>query len=85
MTAPPNFGPWASQLRPGERVARLRGLRALSIVFCGLHHPLTRALAAAETDKPAAQLALVELDKLPPLPKRRLLTTFAALSAPPRP
>jgi hypothetical protein len=39
-----------------ERMARCRELRALSLVYLGLDHPVTMALAAAVTD-PAAGAA----------------------------
>jgi hypothetical protein len=73
------FGPWASGLADGERVARLRELRALALVFCAPSHPLVSALRQAELDPAAAERALELLDALPALPRQGLLATCAAL------
>jgi hypothetical protein len=66
------FGPWVSGLAEGERVARLREMRALALVFCGPSHPLVSALRRAELDPAAAERALELLDALPALRHRRL-------------
>jgi hypothetical protein len=79
-----SFGPWATGISDGERLARLRSIRALAFLLCGEAHPLVIALRDAETDPAAAALALAELDALPPLRRRRVLATYAALSAPSR-
>jgi hypothetical protein len=62
-----------------ERMARCRELRALSLVYLGLHHPVTIALAAAVTDPAATDRALTVLDALPVLRRRRLLASYGAL------
>jgi hypothetical protein len=64
-----------------ERMARCRELRALSLVYLGLHHPVTIALAAAVTDPAATDRALTVLDALPALRRRRLLASYGALMA----
>jgi hypothetical protein len=65
----------------GERRARLRSMRALVLTFCGPAHPLGAALRAAEAgDAETLADALAEIDRLPALTRRRLLSTFALLS-----
>jgi hypothetical protein len=83
MTADHAFGPWRRDVDPAERLADLRALRALTFTLCGPRHPLIRALHAAETgDADTLAAALREIDALPALPRRRLLSSFAALSGP---
>jgi hypothetical protein len=78
------FGPWWDDLPADERKARVRELRALAHMFAP-QSPLVAALMAAETgDRPALEAALAELDRLPALPRRRLLATYAALHSPDR-
>lgn len=67
-----------------ERAARLRELRALTLVYCGPAHPLAKAMAAAAMDPAAADAALTELERLPALCRRRLLATFGTLLSTPR-
>jgi hypothetical protein len=57
-------------------------MRALTLVIVR-DQPLVDALARAETDDAALATASELVDALPPKPKRRLLTTYAALGAPP--
>jgi hypothetical protein len=78
---PEPFGPWATNLAADERRARWRGMAALTLVFAGGAHPLLRACAAAEEDKDAAVTAWAALESLPALTRRRLLASYAALSA----
>jgi hypothetical protein len=54
-------------------------VRALSLVYLGLRHPVTIALAAAVTDPAATDRALTVLDALPALRRRRLLASYGAL------
>jgi hypothetical protein len=77
------FGPWACNLGETERIARLREWRALATILCGSRHPLTLALAASIADPAAAILALTQLDALPTLRRRRLLSAAAALGVSP--
>jgi hypothetical protein len=81
--APLAFGPWSPGLDPIERVAQLRALAALVLVFLGLRHPLVETLRAAEADSDAAARALHMLDRLPTLRQRRLLSVFARVTWPP--
>jgi hypothetical protein len=62
-----------------ERMARCRELRALPLVYVGLRHPVTIALAAAVTDPAATDRALTVLDALPALRRRRMLAAYQAL------
>jgi hypothetical protein len=62
-----------------ERIARIREMRALSLLLCGAAHPATVALAKAITDPTATDHALTEVDILPALRRRRLLAAYCAL------
>jgi hypothetical protein len=74
------FGPWSPDIGEVERVARLRAMRALSLLLCGASHSLTTELRTAERDAAAAERALAELDALPPLRRRRLLSAYLAVA-----
>lgn len=77
---PQGWGPWATGLAPAERLARLRGLRALCHVLAGPHGAaLADALKAAESDDGALVLAATELDRLPSLPRRHILRSYLKL------
>ena len=56
-----------------ERTARCRELRALSLVYLGPHHPVTVALGVAVVDPAATDRALIEINAIPALRRRRLL------------
>jgi hypothetical protein len=58
---------------PSEHAARLRELRALSLVYLGLRHPATAALGEAVGDPSMVDRALAELGAVSPLRRRRLL------------
>ena len=64
-----------------ERHARLRELRALVMVYCGLDHIakgiLDRAIISGD-DKDCKN-ALRAIDRLPALTRRRVLASFGAL------
>ena len=68
-----SFGPWATNLDPAERLARIRAMRALAGVFCHRHPKVDEALRAAETDPAALEQAFQLLNELPTLNRRRLL------------
>src|SRR5690242_10477203 len=78
------FGPWVGFLPELERIARLRELRAVSVVILGPEHPLVASLCLAERDQEAADRALAELSALPALPRRRILALLATLREPER-
>jgi len=82
--APARFGPWADNLSDAERLARWRGLRAAAFLLVGPSHPFVETLRRAETDADAAQRALIELEALPPLPQRRLLSVLIRLQEVPQ-
>jgi hypothetical protein len=66
-----------------ERRARCRELRALSLVYLGPRHPATVALSAAITDPALTGRALIEIDAIPALRRRRLLAAYGAVLPPP--
>jgi hypothetical protein len=77
------FGPWSPGLEPGERLARFRSLAGISASFLGSSHPLIAALRAAESgDAAAGERAIRDLDDIPALTKRRLLSVFSAVTFP---
>lgn len=78
------FGPWSPDIDAAERKARVRSLRALALLLIGPTSPIVTELRAAEHDREALGRALVEVDRLGALPRRRLLAAYAALSAPER-
>jgi hypothetical protein len=77
-----NLGFLMAGLPETERAVRCRELRALALVYLGLRHPATVALAKAIGDPAVGPRALALLDTVPALPRRRLLSTYAALIAP---
>lgn len=75
------WGPFAPNLDPAERRARLRSLRALSRVYAGPRAAtLCRFLAQAETDPDALEPASIEINRLAPLDRRAILASFARLA-----
>jgi hypothetical protein len=80
--APLAFGPWSRGIDPIERDAQLRCLAGLAAAFVGSAHPLVAALRTTERDAEAAARALQMPDALPSLTRRRLLTTFGAVTRP---
>jgi hypothetical protein len=76
------WGPFAPDLSREERDARRRELRAVALAYCGPNHPLTRALKARTPE--ALEEALAEIDRLPALGRRRLLSVYATLKEPGR-
>jgi hypothetical protein len=77
-----NWGPFHPAISHAERVARLRGLRAITELYCGKTHPFVQALWLAETGEDAdLEAAVLELDRLPALQRRRVLSAYAAHAA----
>lgn len=77
-----NWGPWSPQIDAAERVARLRALRAFVQAFYGTLHPLNKALYFAESLETAdLDAAARELELLPALSRRKILSTYAAMIA----
>jgi hypothetical protein len=73
------FGPWAADIDPAERRARLRGMRALALVHCRYETDFLKSLQRAETDATALPAAFDQLERLPALRRRHLLATYAQL------
>jgi hypothetical protein len=74
------FGPFATDLDPAERLARIRSMRALASVFAHRHQSFVDTLRAAEVDPAAFGEACRLLDTLPALNRRRLLASYADLT-----
>ena len=79
------FGPWVAGIDPAERRAQLRSLAALAAAFTGSSSELVAALRDAEHGEAAATHAFEVLNRLPALTKRRLLSTFGAVTWPRQP
>lgn len=85
MIAPcDQFGPWRPDITDGERLARLRSLRAIAHLTLGPRgNNLASALHRSERDPSHLAVALRALDALAPLERRQVLTSFASLHRPP--
>jgi hypothetical protein len=76
-----SWGPFQPDLEPAERLARLRAVRALALVFARHHPTIHYVLKKAEQGRQDALLAAEKaIDKLPTIGKRRLLATYADLA-----
>jgi hypothetical protein len=73
------FGPWAGEISPAERLARLRSLRAMALLHCHSSAAFIESLRKAETDVSVLPIALAELEKLPALRRRHLLASYCQL------
>jgi hypothetical protein len=83
VDAAERFGPFRPDIDATDRAAQLGELRGLVAAFCWHDHKLSRALRAAETgDEAALAEALAEIDALPSLRKRRILSVFGLLRRP---
>ncbi|ACA15746.1 hypothetical protein M446_1221 [Methylobacterium sp. 4-46] len=70
-------------LHPAEQRARLRVMRAIAQLHCGLRAAdLCSLLAQAEFDPGALAPALEALDRLAPVDRRRVLASYARLDRP---
>jgi hypothetical protein len=76
------FGPWAPDVEADERRRQFRSLAALAAAFTGSGSALVLALREAERDDNAAARALEILNDLPSLTRRRILSTFGAVTWP---
>jgi hypothetical protein len=63
-----------------ERCARLRVLHALVALYCGWDHPAKLALDAVIFDGASPTNALMLVARLPGLLRRRLLSSYGALT-----
>jgi hypothetical protein len=74
-----NWGPFSPAISHPERVARLRTLRAIAQLHCGLMSPLVKALWLAESGEQAEiEAAVIELDRLPAKARRHVLCSYGA-------
>ncbi|MCJ2030912.1 hypothetical protein MKK50_16200 [Methylobacterium sp. J-043] len=82
MIAPGDaWGPFAADLEPGERLARLRALRAIVRLLCGLRGAAAAAaLLAAEARPDADPAACAAVMALEPIDRRRVLASYAGLN-----
>lgn len=77
------WGPFARDLDPAERRARLRCLRAVVHLSTGPRGAeLAEHLRHAERDPAALPLALAALNRLAGLNRRHVLASYAALNRP---
>jgi hypothetical protein len=79
------FGPWSPTCDRIERGKQLRTLASIAYLRLGPRHPLVAELRAAEHDPMALVRAQDLVDALPPLPRRRLIATFSAITWPAQP
>lgn len=83
IPAADRFGPWSDRIDGGERVARLRALRAIVRLTTGPRgERLGELLRHAERDAAALVPALAALNRLAALDRRAVLASFAALHRP---
>jgi hypothetical protein len=74
------YGPWSPTVNQVERGKQLRSMAALAAVYLGSDHPLVGELRAAETDAMSFARAQDMVEALPSLIRRRLLSTFTAIT-----
>lgn len=77
------WGPFADGIEPGERLARLRVLRAIAHLLLGRRgEALADMLRRAEADPAALAPAVAEINRLAALDRRHVLASFASLRRP---
>ncbi|WP_267360978.1 MULTISPECIES: hypothetical protein [unclassified Methylobacterium] len=79
------WGPFAPDLRPAERVERLRALRAITRLLLGpAGEGLTKLLALSEIDPDPSTLrcAVDLINAMPSLDRRKILASYGALNRP---
>lgn len=77
ISASDHWGPFSPAISHPERVARLRALRAIAQLYCGVNAPLVKALWLAESgDMAELEAALIELDGLPARRRRTVLASY---------
>lgn len=80
------FGPWATGLSRCEQIARCRTLCAVARLIAGPRaNDLSSALACAEADPLHLNRALVALDRLASLDRRRILSSYGPVMTAPTP
>lgn len=86
MTDMDRWGPWASGIDDCERRARLRSLRAIVRMHLGPRGAiLERGLHCAETGAASLEAVHGVLSRLPSMPLRQILGSYAALTKPTEP
>lgn len=77
LSASDNWGPFHPALSHAERVARLRSLRAIVQMSVRASLPLQKALWLAESgDEAELQAAMIEVNRLPALTQRHVLSAY---------
>lgn len=77
LSASDHWGPFANALSHAERVARLRTLRAIVQLSVRESLPLQKSLWLAESGEAEdLQAAMLELDRLPALTRRHVLSAY---------
>lgn len=76
------WGPFVCGLNAGEYIARVRSLTAIALVLAHDHPRLTESLRQAERDPAGLQIAQCELDELPALTRRRVISAYAQIAKP---
>jgi hypothetical protein len=77
---PDPIGPWAGDLDEITRRLHWRTLASFALIFAGPDSEFTRLACKAEFDKTAAMDAWRALIALPPLPRRRLLSSWNSIT-----
>lgn len=86
MTPADHWGPFVPDLDPCERRARLRSLRAIVRIHLGPRGDLLgRALHCAETGAVSLDAVSAAINRLPAIPLRQILASYAALVKPAAP
>jgi hypothetical protein len=75
------FGPWSPTVKECELKPQLRTLQTLVHSYCG-YDALVRRLREAEQSPAALEDAGAMFDDLPPLTRRKILSTFTAITWP---
>jgi hypothetical protein len=82
LAEPLLWGPWSPGLSDAERQALVRELRCFALMIAGERHPFTEALAAAADDLSHLDQVADELQRLPAMPRRRILALAIAVWRP---
>lgn len=83
MTSANHWGPFDPAITDCERLARLRGLRAIVRLVTGPRgESVTRALRCAEDDVSFLDHAMAALERLAALDKRKIWSSYLGLIAP---
>jgi hypothetical protein len=78
------YTPFRDGADPVERRCHQHALLAIAYIQLGPHHPLVAQLRSASTDPEARAQAYEQVERLPSLTRRHLLSTLSAVLWPPR-